>query len=83
MNTHEQPSSTWESLYTTALLERDHAAFLPKAMAAQAAIRERLRQLPSPDIDESVERKALLEAVNNIQVLMSQETDSKRLPFAG
>ena len=82
MNTHEQ-APNWESLYTTALLERDRAAFLPKAIVAQAAISERLRQLPPPGIDESIERKALLEALNNIQILMSQETDSMRLPFAG
>jgi hypothetical protein len=79
--TSQQPTSEhWEALYTAALLERDRVKFIPKAQAVEAAISERLRQIPS-DIYESEQRETLLEALNNIQVLMSQEADPLQIPF--
>jgi hypothetical protein len=61
--TSQQPTSEhWEALYTAALLERDRVKFIPKAQAVEAAISERLRQIPS-DIYESEQRETLLEAL--------------------
>jgi hypothetical protein len=79
MKSHYDVAGDWESLYTAALLERDRGKFGPKAEAAQAAISERLRELPS-DIEQSREQKALLEALHNIQVLIAQEADPRRIP---
>jgi len=79
MKSQYDVTGDWESLYTAAVLERDRGKFIPKAEAAQAAISERLRQLPS-EIEQSREQRTLLEALNNIQVLMAQEADPPRIP---
>lgn len=80
MKNDEQANANWEALYTTAILEHDRAKFLPKAVAALDAISERLRQIPS-GIYDSEERKALLDAHHNLEVLLSQEADLPRSPI--
>jgi hypothetical protein len=80
MKNHEPTIANWEVLYTTAVLEHDRAKFLPKAVAALDAISGRLCQIPASMYD-SEERKALLDAHRNIEVLLSQEADLPRSPI--
>jgi len=62
----------WEGLYRAALLEEDGAKLLARCDEAEAAIKERLRQVMAEAGDSTAERQQLSSALRNIALLRTE-----------
>jgi len=64
----------WKKLYTAAMLELDRASLRSRIDAAQAAIRDAMRELANDRSANALEEmRAMSDALHNLQTLQSLE----------